>query len=333
MYRDEWAEQRAVGVRLGEFVECWGIDRSTHARWLQPADAKKREHARRIGEAVIQQVVTMDRQYRSTWDARAIAHEVKISPTTVQSILLEVRGPRPRPVEVPHTCRTAFLRRDVMWSSDFWDKLPGGRHLITTLDEMSDYRVGWEGPVAETAEVVVRHAEGCIRRMEQAPLVWKYDHGTQFTSKRFQQLLADYRIVAYPIPCRSPWVNGRNERDHQEIQRWMIPVPADIMDEALEKEADEGMRMLNFIKPRQCLGYRTSAEVYFTAPGIEDIDREAFIRSIEYLKLDMGGHSGERLHRRAVRLALQQWRLYEEWDVQPREAKFVNRSGGSNVAN
>ncbi len=333
MYRDEWSEQRAVGVRLGEFVACWGIDRSTHARWLKAKDGKKRAHARRIGEAVIEQVVTIDRQYRSTWDARAIAHVVKISPTTVQSVLNEIRGPRPQPVKFPHTCRTAFLRRDVMWSSDFWDKLPGGRHLIKTLDEMSDYRLGWEGPVAETAAVVVSHAEGIIRRMGYAPLVWKYDHGSQFTSDLFQEFLADYRIVAYPIPCRSPWVNGRVERDHQDIQRWMIPVNADSSNEALEKEADEGFRMLNFIKPRQWLGYRTSAEVYFTSPGIEDIDRDKFIRSIEYLKLDMGGHGGERLHRRAVRLALQQWRLYGEWEVRPREAKFVNRSGDSNVAN
>lgn len=332
MYREEWAEQRTVGVRMREFVECWGINRCTHTRWLKPVGAKKREHARRIGEAVIQQVVTIDRQYRSSWDARAIAHVVKISPTTVQSILLEVRGPRPKPAKFPHTCRTAFLRRDVMWSSDFWDNLPGDRKLIKTLDEMSDYRVGWDGPVAETAAVVVRHAEGAIQRMGHAPLAWKYDHGTQFTSKLFQELLADYRIVAYPIPCRSPWVNGRVERDHQEIQRWMIPVNADISDEALEKDVDEGMRMLNFIKPRQCLGYRTSAEVYFTARGIEDIDRDAFIRSIEYLKLEMGGRGGEALHRRAVRLALQQWGLYEEWEVQPREAKFVNRSRGSNVA-
>lgn len=332
MYRGEWAEQRAVGVRLGEFVECWGINRCTHARWLKPDGDGKREHARRIGEDVIRQLMAMDWQYRSTWDARALASRVDISASTVQSVLNEIRGPRPKPVKLPHTRRTTFLRRDVMWSSDFWDKLPGKRHLIATLDEMSNYRIGWEGPVAETAAEVVRHAEGCIRRMGYAPLVWKYDHGTQFTSEMFQTFLADHRIVGYPIPCRTPRVNGRTERDHREIQGWLIPVSADIPDEALEKEVDDGMRMLNFLKPRQSLGYRTNAEVYFTARGVEDIDRNEFFRSIEYLKLVLGGRGGEVLHRRAVRLVLQQWGLYEEWDVQEREAKFVNRSRGSNVA-
>jgi hypothetical protein len=46
--------------------------------------------------------------------------------------------------------------------------------------------------------------------------------------------------------------------------------------------------------------------------------------------------SGERLHRKAVRLALQKEGLYEEWDVAAQEglseAEVVNRTSAENVS-
>lgn len=333
MYRDEWAEQRAVGVRQGEFAECWGIDRSTHARWIQPDGAKKREHARRIGEDVIRQVIAMDRQYRSTWDARALASRVTIGASKVHEILMAVRGPRPALPKRSHQRRTRFLRRDVMWSSDFME-IRNGLWLLKTMDESSRYRLGWNESPSQTAEGAVQHGEDILRRMGYAPLVWKYDHGSQFTSRAFQDFLARHNIVPFPTPPRAPWANGRIERDHQEIQRWLIPVNVQSLPvDAVAKEVDDGMRMLNFIKPRWCLNYRTSADVYFSSEGVEKLDRNRFRTRVEELKRELGPKGGERLHRKAVRLALQEFGLYEEWEVQPSEAKFVNGSGDSNAGN
>ena len=306
----------------------------------------------RVSQELKARVVELDRRYRSTWDAHAIAHVVKLSPTTVAKILREVRGPRPKRAKKPHTRRTRFNRRDVMWSSDFV-RLGWGWLLIKTIDEMSGYRLGWELCRSETAEATVAHARSIIARMGRAPLVWKYDHGSAFMSREYQKLLACHKIVPYPIPPRSPWVNGRVERDHQEILNWLIPFEGkEVTRELLEREIDEGMWMLNFIKPRASLEFQKSAEVYFNDEswGPNDVGEESrnwLAQSICEAKYELEspdpeepawslGKSGERLHRKAVRLALQKERWYEEWDVEnlemPLGAETVNRTQDKNVS-
>ncbi|MBI4677556.1 MAG: DDE-type integrase/transposase/recombinase [Elusimicrobia bacterium] len=186
--------------------------------------------------------------------------------------------------------------------------------------------------------------------MGRAPLVWKYDHGSAFTSEMFQGLLEEYEIVPYPIAAHSPWVNGRKERDHQEVHQWLIPLAGREMSrEALDREIDDEMLVRNFIKPRACLGFRKSAQVYFDEDAVLDAADEVrgwLAQGISDAKCELGvaepdelyeiKNSGERRHRKAVRQALQKLGLYEEWDAAaregPPEAESVNRSEASNVS-
>lgn len=274
-------------------------------------------------------MIELDRRYRSSWDARSIAHVVGISPSTVATILREERGPRPKRARPSHERRTRFLRRDVMWSSDFVE-LPDGRKLCRTMDEMSRFRPGWDPAASESAESAASHAEGVIKRMGRTPLVWKYDHGSAFTSDKFQDVLARYGIVPYPIAPRAPWANGRTERDNRELRNWLIPVESkQLKPEELDRDVDDGMMMLNYVKPRAVLKFNTSAKTYFEAPGIEKLDRERFIAELVALKNQFGeSRSSERVHRKAVRVVLQRWGLYEEWS----EAESVNRLEAAHVA-
>lgn len=298
----------------------------------------------RISQALKDRVVELDRRYRSTWDAHAIAHVVGMSPTTAAKILREVRGPRPKRAKRPHTRRTRFARRDAMWSTDFVD-LGWGWKLIKTIDEMSGFRLGWDLCRSETAEAAVSHARSIVERMGRAPLVWKYDHGSGCTSLAFQAFLAGHKVVAYPIPPRAPWANGRVERDHQDILAWLIPLEGqELTREELEREVDEAMLGFNFVKPRASHRFRKSAEVYFDDEigGLENTDDEVrghFAQDIDDATLELGGDPGgssERLHRRAVRLVMQRWGLYEEWDTAAPEgssgAETVNRTGAENVS-
>ena len=302
----------------------------------------------RIGEEVRRKVVELDRRYRSTWDAHAIAHIVGISPTTVAKILREFRGPRPKRAKRPHTRRTRFTRRDVMWSSDFM-KVGWGWLLLYTMDERSGYVLGWDLVRSENALAVVEHAESILARMGRAPLVWKYDHGSAFTSDIFQGLLEEHQIVPYPIAARSPWVNGRTERDHQEVHNWLIALAGrDVSRQELDREIDEEMHVRNFIKPRACLGFAKSAQVYFSAEAALEAAEEVrgwLAQGMREEKAMLGASdpeqiyeirkSGERLHRKAVREALKKLGLYEEWDTAPEgpwEAKTVNRTRLSNVS-
>ncbi|MBI4657082.1 MAG: hypothetical protein HY746_10110, partial [Elusimicrobia bacterium] len=152
------------------------------------------------------------------------------------------------------------------------------------------------------------------------------------TSKAFQRFLNKYGIIGYPIRARAPWTNGRVERDHQEIQNWLIPVNKDINLKEMEKEVDEGMLMLNNIKPRAVLIYRTSAEVYFHSDGVEEVDRVLFAAELEGIKQRLWPLTGERLHRKAVRELLKKRLLYEEWDEANKEAKSANRIEAYNVS-
>ncbi len=326
MYLEEWAAERASGTSVKVHSSCWSIHRSTHWRWARrPQSVAVRRP--RLAEARVKAVVELDRRYRSSWDVRAIAHVTRVGKTSVAKILRAVRGPRPKARVKPHNLRTRFLARDVMWSSDFVEQ-PDGRKLLKTLDEASRFRLGWDPANAESAGDVVRHARTIIERMGRAPLVWKYDHGSGFTSRAFQALLAEHGIAGYPIPPRAPWANGRTERDHQEILNWLAPMKG-LTGEELDRDIDEGMLMLNFVKPRAVLGYKTSAKIYFEDPGVSEFAKIAFRKQLREL---LAGSRDERLQRRGIRTILAELGLYEEWLQAGNGSGSVNRTQELNVA-
>lgn len=284
-------------------------------------------------ELIKQKVIALDQRYRSSWDTRSIAYTVGTSHSTVAKILREVRGPRPKRIKPSHDGRTRFFLRDVMWSSDFME-LPDKQELLKTLDETSRFRLGWDRVKTPTARSAVRHAEEIVDRLGRVPLVWKYDHGSAFTSKLFQDFLRYYEIFPFPIPPRAPWVQGRIERDNQEIGNWLIPVWYKFLtDQEWEKEIDEGMLMLNFVKPRAVLNFQTSANVYHNTDGVEEFDREWLKLDLEDIQCQLfKKYSGERLQRKSIRILLQKWGLYQEWLELPKGAKFVNTSDPLNVS-
>ncbi len=325
MYLDDWAREKLLGTTAAEQAAAWGIARATHWRWTRRREPAKGRPPR-LAASSVEQVLALDARYRSSWDARAIAHVTGVGKTSVAKILRKRRGPRPKPPVRAHARRTRFLARDVMWSSDFVVQ-SDGRKLLKTIDEYSRYRIAWDFTGAESAGDVVWHARRALERMERGPLVWKFDHGSGFMSRAFGALLAEHEIASYPIPPRAPWANGRTERDHQEIKNWLIP-SAGLTGAALEREVDEGMMMLNFIKPRAVLGYRTSARVYFEGGGVDEVARAAFKSR---LKKALGGSKDERLRRREIRAILSELGLYEEWLQIGSQAGSVNRTSDQNV--
>jgi transposase InsO family protein len=289
----------------------------------------------KISEEVKQRVIELDRRYRFTWDVRSIAHVIGIGHNSVAKIVREARGPRPKKTERPHNGRTHINYRDVMWSSDFL-AIPGGK-LLKTLDEMSIYKLGWDIVDCESAEELVKHAEGIVESMGRAPLVWKFDNGGAFKSKVFQDFLAEHKIIPYPIPPHAPWVNGRTERDNQEIENWLLILEGrEISRAELRREVDEGMLMLNYVKPRAVLGYRKSAEVYLNGAGVtEEMDREWLALNLKDAKYQLGWNGwteNRRIHRKAVRQVLLKWTLMEEWEEVPEDARIVNRSKQKNIS-
>jgi transposase InsO family protein len=277
----------------------------------------------RIKPEVISKVIEIDKRYRYTWSLKAIGRITGTSVGSVAKIRRMVDGEKPKVSKRSHKCRTKFLKTDVMWSSDFME-LPDKRELIKTIDETSRFRLGWDISKTATAESAVRHAENILHRMQKIPLIWKYDHGSAFTSGLFQEFLREHHILPYPIPPRSPWAQGRIERDNREIQMWLAPLK-ELTAEEWEREIDEGMFMLNFLKPREVLGFKTSAKVYFNSDGIESIDRCQFISDVEKMseELDL---NGEKKMRKAMRLIMLKWGLCQEWFEAHQGTEIVNTS-------
>lgn len=330
MYRIEWMEEKKIGIRQKEYIGCFGIHRTTHWRWVNGKLIGRGNSRMRIKSAIVDRVREMDEQYRYTWDTRAIAHVTGISHGSVAKILNKYRLPKQKKMELSHNRRTKIKRSDVMWSSDFTE-IADGKKLLKTIDEKSDYRVGWEVSESEDMDTLLRHAEEIISRTGRRPLVWKYDNGPCFKSVGFKQFLKRHDIVPYPIQGRAPWTNGRSERDHREIQNWLAFVDVgNLNDEGLKKDINEGMHMLNHIKPRAVLEYKTSAEVYYEDEGVAGIDRKLFMEEVarNRAKEVNSNHS----YRRAVRTTLQNMGLYEEWLNNKFENRCVNRSRSNYVA-
>ncbi len=146
----------------------------------------------------------------------------------------------------------------------------------------------WDTVASENAEELVSHARRLVGTLGRAPLVWKYDNGSAFKSGAFQAFLAEHKIIPFPIPPRAPWVNGRIERDNQEIQNWLLPLQGRAVSrEELARELNEGMLILNCIKPRAVLGFKRSAEVYLDCLGVADMDREHLALDLYCIKQGM----------------------------------------------
>jgi len=290
-------------------VKCFGIHRATHWRWVTGRVGKSENRGMRTDASIVEKVKKIDDDFHQTWDSRAIGYVTGISYCTVAKILKAYRGARPKKKEPPHDRRTKFLLRDVMWSSDVTGKR-SGHPLLKTIDEKTDYPLGWDVVRSENAEELVAQAEGIIARFGRAPLVWKFDNGPAFKSGVFQRFLEKHHVIPYPTHGYAPWTNGRTERDHQETQRWLLPVDtARLTEEEFLKELNEGMLMLNYVKPRAILGFKTTARAYFEDKGVTEEDRARLWEAVDIVRREFVQYN----HRKIVRVAMQKAGLYEEW--------------------
>lgn len=213
--------------------------------------------------------------------------------------------------------------------SDYTD-LPDGSKLLKTLYEMSLNKLAWDIVANENAADLVSHVRKLVGTLGRAPLVWKYDNGSAFKSDAFQAFLAEHKIIPFPIPPRAPWVNGRTERDNQEIQNWLLPLQGRAVSrEELERELNEGILMLNCIKPRAVLGFKRSTEVYQNCLGVADMEREHLALDLYCTKQGMALDCEKvswAIHRRAVRAVLKKWMLLEEWEEEPEGAGICQQN-------
>jgi transposase InsO family protein len=87
-------------------------------------------------------------------------------------------------------------------------ELPGKRWLLKTIDEMSRFRLGWEVCLSQTAEAAAHHVADILKRMGRAPLVWKFDHGSQFMSDERSGQTASFSRIFQKYFSGSMWFHS-----------------------------------------------------------------------------------------------------------------------------
>lgn len=159
--------------------------------------------------------------------------------------------------------RYEFTGVHVAWAMDFVAVKPEGRVLRMQEERIrialgGAHRVNWEA-----SDVARFFSDGC--RRYGRPYFPKFDRGSEFRSRLFLALLRGLKVI--PIPSRGhyPQGNGKDERSHGEIRKWLINVDTDLVTkEDVFREFGLAMLDQNQDRPKSYLGNRTAEEVFRT---------------------------------------------------------------------
>jgi hypothetical protein len=76
-------------------------------------------------------------------------------------------------------------------------------------------------------------------------------------------------VIALPSPARRPQYNGKNERQNQHVQDWLMPLAqAGLTRNEWLNELQQASEDMNELRPRGIFGNRTPMEVYFLTPRL-----------------------------------------------------------------
>lgn len=227
---------------------------------------------------IVAAVVGVRHQLESEgWDFGAISIRYRLlfngvePPTsrTIHRVLVREGLVAPAPQKRPRSSlrRFTFPATDDCWQIDaFHYTLADGTVVVIfqLIDDHSRYEVAnlaW--PVEDTAGAWECAAVG-IRRYGK-PRMLLSDNGLAFTGKRLGfavQFETNLRLLGVkPITSRPyhPQTNGKNERAHQTLQRWLRQRPAAASLEALQLLLDEYRPAYN-TRPHQALDGDTPRE-------------------------------------------------------------------------
>ncbi|OGR61317.1 MAG: hypothetical protein A2X34_04535, partial [Elusimicrobia bacterium GWC2_51_8] len=270
LYLGTWAKEKARGVSLSSFCKSYGLSRKNFYIWLKNENITKNSvlPIQRADPKLKAKAIEIYLRYKGTWCAETISMALKgmLSATTIRKII------------VPHRCMMNFTacrtKREsrmlktaelpnIVWSVDWTEfKIRGKKFFILLfMDEASRFYLGWyifNAP--PTGNDVTDCLRDILERYEARPFIIKSDRAKVFSCAQWLGLLAENGITAHRIRPHCPQDQGVIERGMREIKTWLrANKPAC---EELSACLDEGMFMLNFLKPKMVLNTATPAAVY-----------------------------------------------------------------------
>jgi transposase InsO family protein len=241
---------QAYGVAL--VCRSWEISRSTYYDWRKRRDSDIKPSRRgprpEVTDADLAQVIRnlhtqleadygiRGEGYRKT-HARLRARGIRVARDRVLRVMREnallspTRVGRPRGPRV-HDGRITPDRPDVMWGTDATQTMTldeGKAWVFACIDHCTGELIGIHasarGNRYEALEPVhqgVRAHFGNVEAGIASGLALRHDHGTQYTSRAFQDQLAFLGIESSPSYVRSPEGNGVAERFMRTLKEQLL---------------------------------------------------------------------------------------------------------------
>jgi transposase InsO family protein len=252
---------------------------------VDPRSRRPRSNPHATPEVVRERIVELRLQLTADgWDAGPVTiawhleqegHRAP-STSTIRRILhsagLITPEPRKRPRSAYRTIVTA--QPNECWQSDFthWRLADGTDvEILTWLDDHSRLLLSCTAHTPVTGDIVVETFVTCGNE-HGYPAATLTDNGRVYTARHsggrnaFEYLLAALRIVQKNGRPNHPQTQGKAERHHQTLKRWLTRQPAAVTIDELQDQLDRFRDAYNQQRPHRELGRRTPATVYAGLP-------------------------------------------------------------------
>lgn len=222
------------------------------------------------------------------------------SPSSIRRILLRAGAIEPQPRKRPRTSYIRFQadQPNQTWQSDFthWQLADGTDiEILNFLDDHSRFLLGCKAYKPVTGQDVIDLFIDCISQYGP-PQSTLTDNGAVFTARFrggknvFEYTLANLGIEQKNGSPGHPQTQGKIERFHQTLKRFLVQKPKAQSIEELQVQLDEFRKRYNFERPHRALNQNTPHHAYVSTikaiPGTGSL-LEAF--RVRHDKVDESG--------------------------------------------
>jgi transposase InsO family protein len=261
-----------------DLYETLGISPATYYRWRKNVTGTRKKPGPEgpppeILDAMRDEVKTLRHVKRRTYgvDYAFDLFSGIIPRRVIQETINEERLKKNRR-ERRNMLRYEFIAPQLAWSADFIKVNPAGE-VLRVQDERSRCVLGFEMKDPWTDIEVTRFVHQAIQRYG-APMFFKHDLGSVFTSGVFQAMLRAARVMALPNPPYYAPFNGKHERTNGSVRQWLLPLMAQFpTKEEIAAEMREALVDHNEDRRKDALGKRTPKDVYLNDPRL-NLDRQ-----------------------------------------------------------
>ena len=224
------------------------------------------------------------------------------APATIHRILRHAGLIAPQPRKRPKSSYTSFqmAQPNEMWQSDFihWRLRDGSDvEILNWLDDHSRYLLSCTAHQPVTGDTVVAVFLDLVERYGP-PASTLTDNGSVYTSRftggrnAFEYVLPLLGIRQKNGSPGHPQTQGKTERFHQTLQRWLRARPLASTLPELQRQLDQFREHYNEQRPHRALGRRVPGETYRATPKAAPATNghaPAHYR-LRYDRLDQKGH-------------------------------------------